>query len=340
MNRFVKNIIVFGLFAGMPVYIPFCIYVLGVRPNFSGDLDKLGMIRFPSNYVLQDLNFTKPLINCVYDEVPTDSCVLIIGDSFSQNENGTVTTYADYFSEMIDLSVYNLKSDWGTNPINRFLYLVQQQKLPRYIILEIVERNFLDYILDADFSILRSPDRFASLRDASPFPNVGSNTLFEESQEFLRKRVLEPKKSPVRHYKLNKKCFSCVGSENDLYFYYEDLKYCNMSFESSKVKEILDNLYMVAKASNVEIMLVLAADKYSVYSPFIVGSAPPANMVVDILTNTVDCGRIVCTRPYLYSLVENDVLDVYWANNSHWSPVGSKFIGGVVAESFNKMIYE
>ena len=81
MKRFVLKSLLYSL----PILIPIIIFVFFISPYLSGDIGPLGYIRFSKGYGELELLEDSKVIHSGY-KLPSfsDSCLLTIGDSFSQ----------------------------------------------------------------------------------------------------------------------------------------------------------------------------------------------------------------------------------------------------------------
>ena len=100
------------------------------------------------------------------------------------------------------------------------------------------------------------------------------------------------------------------------------------------------NLYDVycdfefAKSKNIDLYVLIAADKYDVYQEDIIDNQYPPKTLLKELEQHYQHPNLIISRDTLYDMVQNNILDVFWANDTHWSPVGAE----AVAEQILKYI--
>lgn len=331
MRKFLYKIIPCILVAGIPVYIPLIIYLFYIKPYISGDLDALSMIPFPKEYVKQDLNFKKKFIDCNYNEIPSDSCILVIGDSFSQSWDGTTTTYVNYLAEKSNLPIYNLVSDWGENSIYRFLHIARKEKLPPIVIIESVEREIKQRFEGTNVNI--SNAQLDSIVDSWGSSNEKINdSNIKKSQELIRKRFFKHD-SGVKTLSLKYPLFSLDKEKSyQLFIYNGDLDFVFDTINYTKIISTLKEASTIAKEQKCEIFFLIAADKYDVYYPYIKNNPYPINNTLDSIIYKTNGFNIINSKDTLSIMIEEGVKDVYWCNNTHWSPIGSKAVGEFVSQ--------
>lgn len=329
MKKFIYKLLVYILVGGIPIYIPLLIYLIGIKPYISGDLDALAMIPFPKGYVKQELCFNKTVIDCDYNNIPKDSCILVIGDSFSQSFNGTVTTYVNYLAENIDLPVYNLTCDWGQNSVYRFLFIAQKRKLPPVVIIESVERYFSQRFseVNTDLGISQIDSIISSWKSETK----EQKNEFMRSQELVRLHVFNDY-TVVKCLNLTEEYFSIDGEQSSqLYFISEDLNFNADTIPYYSVISTMHKLNNIAAKQNCRLYFLVAADKYDVYYPYIKGNPYPANRTLDSLYCKIDGLKFINSKDTLSSLLRSRIKDVYWCNNTHWGPIGCKAVGEYVS---------
>lgn len=76
----------------------------------------------------------------------------------------------------------------------------------------------------------------------------------------------------------------------------------------------------------------LAPDKRTIYAPHIATALPEKYLDIHALTREALGDIFIDLRPALTAAVENGVKDVYWPNDTHWSPAGRAIVGRLIAE--------
>ncbi len=137
--------------------------------------------------------------------------------------------------------------------------------------------------------------------------------------------------NPIEAFDLSQECFSHSGFENDLYVYNHDFGY--QQKPTSVYEQAVHNvkhLKYIADSAGVNMIFLVAADKYDVYSPYIIDNPYPQNPTMDYFAD-LDTTWFVDTKRLLQPHVDAGVKDVYYVNDTHWSPVGAKIVGEHIA---------
>lgn len=331
MRSFVVKIILYSL----PVLLPFLWYVVGVYPNITGDLGILGHIRFPYGYSKIDTTLHAAVTNVTYDYTSyNDSSVLIIGDSFSFN-TATVTSYTTFLAQMTDRQILNLSRNWDTNTFYRFLYLSQTVQLPPVVIIEVVERAFLRRL--TGFDIRLSAQQILQRKQVTLTPPAASTpsrdkSMLSKAQEWSKRKLkLDGYDNPVYHLPLSRDLFSCRGKRDDLYFYRDDIKYINSdSLVLQQAIDNLDALFDYASRLGIDLYVLVAADKYDVYQDFITDNPYPPQDLCERLAEQYPHPHLILSKDTLYRMASEGVQDIFWGNNTHWSPIGAEAVAAQV----------
>lgn len=161
-------------------------------------------------------------------------------------------------------------------------------------------------------------------------------TVLESTQEWIKRKMnLRGYANPIKSAQLSKPCFSCEGREDELYFYVDDLKNMHLTDASAKIVSTkLDSLFEFARSKNIDLYVLIAADKYDVYQEDIIDNQYPPKTLLKELEQQYQHPNLIISRDTLYDMVQNNILDVFWANDTHWSPVGAE----AVAEQILKYI--
>ena len=127
------------------------------------------------------------------------------------------------------------------------------------------------------------------------------------------------------------------GAQPDrLYFYNEDVKFGIDLDEKAthKVKTCFDEVIEMAAARGVNLVIVIACDKYDMYQDFILDNPYPAKTLNEDIERLMapELDRFVIAKRVLHPLVEQGVKDVYLFNDTHWSPASSRLIAAEVAK--------
>lgn len=339
MKRFALKTLLYSI----PIIVPIVIFAIFVKPHLHGDLGPLSYGTFDDDYAKIPEITDDEVVNCRYGhKFSNDSSVLIIGDSFSQtNEN--LISYNYYIAKSIDGVVYNLQP-WDVNPFLRFLYISKTQALPQIVIIESVERYFIERLCLLDISLSASSMLTKNIIDTTYSDHKSSpKTLLENTQEWIKRGMqFKGYENPIKSALLSQNYFSCINKEKELYFYVEDIYMTELTDSLTSIAvDKLDSLFKYADSIGVELYVLIAADKYDVYQDYIVDNPYPPKTLLTQFTKMYKHPNLINSKDTLSRLIQQGTLDVYWANNSHWSPIGSEAVAHQVLEiiTSNKLKY-
>ena len=330
MKRFLlKFCILFTLIWGLIGYFAFI-----VRPHISGDMGTLGKIPFGHEYnrriETKHASHGTPIQTIGVEDSITSS-VITIGDSFSQLG---ACGYNQFLADAIGGDVINIQQH-PYEPEQTFVRLVNNHKIPSgaIVIVETVERALWGRLINLDLQ-----DSVLIRREKSD--KGESISLLDETLIWL-KEILGIKQPIVKfHTRLD--LFSHQTRHNELYIYNSkwvgdgDLLFLEDVANKGLVEQACCNLYNLhefAENHGIQLLYLIAADKYDVYSPFII-SDHPYNPTLDMLPDET---WIINPKPFLQKKVFEEVKDVYYINDTHWSPIGAKIVADEIA---NRLIEE
>ena len=334
MKRFLIKIILYSI----PIIVPIIFFCIGIHPHLHGDIGSLGYVTFADNYGKYELPTTPKVLDCGYGYTNfIDCCVLTIGDSFSQTKKEEVS-YNYFLANYTNYQIVNLSHQcYMVSPFTRFMYMSKTRNLPKIVILETVERHMVERL--CEFTLYHSAESMIvkHLVDTTiAISNkVKNKTVLEKSQEWIKRKI--GYENPIKVSILNKPCFTCANKENKLYFYQDDIN--NLPIPDSLLNLAvvkLDSLFNYADSIGIDLYLLIAADKYDVYQDYIVDNPYPQQDMLERFFAMYPHPRIINSKDTLSQMIANDVMDVYWCNNTHWSPRGSKAVAEQLAKKINR----
>ena len=319
MKRFlIKFSILFGLIWGAIGY-----FAIFVRPQLSGDMGFIGKIPFGQEY---DITINHPYqgrtirVKTISDGDTINDSIITIGDSFSQfGEYG----YNQFFAEKLDCDVVNVHRH-PYAPEQLFISLVNNDLIRRgsVVVVESVERSMLGrlYNLDLLDTILVHSD----------------NSMVESKLSLLDETLIWVRtslglKQPIVKFHTDRELFSHPTRHKELYIYNSkwsedgDILFEEATFDTMYVKQAFRNLcslHEFAEANGIRLIYLVAADKYDVYEPFIT-EEHPRNPTLDSLPKE---DWVVNTKSILQAAAFEGLRDVYYINNTQWSPIGSELV--------------
>lgn len=327
MKRFILRTLLYT----SPILLPLMVFIGIIYPNLYGDIGPLGYLPVLNKYGTFSLPAKNKVIDCMYDYNNfEDSCIFIIGDSFSLTEEDK-TGYTYFIGQKSGRQVVNLYQQWYHNPFDRFLYMSKTQELPKTVVVETVERllmirtRYLDLTLTPQQMISRNRIDTSAARIALP---KSRKSLLAKAQEWSKRGLgVKDYDNPIKKVKLSKPCFTSKYQEKMLYFYEEDVHYTGASDQQvDNAIAKIDALFAYAESIGIDLYILIAADKYDVYQDYIIDNPYPRQDVLDRLFTRYQHPRLINSRDTLEAMLEKDVMDIYWGNNTHWSLVGAEAV--------------
>jgi hypothetical protein len=279
--------------------------------------------------------------------------ILTIGDSFSNDgAKGKNSFYQDYISTKTNLDVLNITpSSKYPDFLETVLILLHNNLLKemntKVIILESVERYAIDrFSSDFNWDVKVSKEEFLNIYKNAKTPKykeTGITFINNGNYKFILNSLLynlskKPiKRNDVYKGKLNKDFFS-VKEKNTLLFYHEDVKKIpNATIEKiTKLNNNLNHLALILKKHDIKLVFMPAVDKYNLYYPYITNNNLPKSSFFELLRGLKKEYYFVDTKSILQELIEDNVKDVFYADDTHWSYKASKHIVSKI--DFDKLL--
>lgn len=326
------------LLVGMAVY-------LWATNDNSGDLMRLGLIDGGPQY--SDSIIRANALPEVYFEsqdndslLMLDTCdVVVIGDSFSHG--GGVGRQGDY--------VNFLAHDSGRRVI-LFTPGGDPQLSPMQMAYDALNLGVIDssriknlVVQEVERYIVSRHCEFTEGHTELPRPLPEQQTTVEDKQRKDVSPLLRVKDfvfyrlfgaNPIYCERLSRPLFG--GNEPDkLYFYNDDVKLAIdlTADQQHALVYCYDRLIDMAQKKGVNLIIVIAADKYDMYQDFITNNPYPVKTLNEDIQRWMTPAQLdhfVISKQVLHPLVEQGVRDVYLFNDTHWSPASSRLIAGEV----------
>lgn len=326
MKKFVWKTLLYTL----PIILPIVLYAICISPHIHGDLGKLGQYTFSDDYVVKPSQETGKVYNVGYNDTINDG-ILVIGDSFAQ-PNGE--KYTNYLAAWSTNKIYNLHPEWGNSPFNRFLFVANQQLTPKIVIIESVERSLIYRLLDTHFTLLPQEMISESIIDTVQHVDKSQKTsLLTETSMWIKRRMnYHGFENPVGETALQVPLFSCEGKEKSLYYYRDDLDYSHSKDTLSLMAAKMDSLFAFANANDIHIYVLIAEDKYDLYQTYIADTAHWEKTLLEDFCPLVQTPYLINSKDTLSKMAAAGVKDIYYCNDTHWSPIGAEAVAMQVAQ--------
>jgi len=351
-KRFVKALVIFlavFVFANLAVWELHTVkFFDGYNPSVMGGLARLGYM--PEYAVAKH---TPPehhpgLINYNdYYGQPVD--MVVIGDSFSMGAGGGEQAF---FQEHIilnsgkkDFTVLSLISpgDLGVEAGWKLLNTGLLERIgPRYLLIENVERNCIegyglkladvsttDILEDFDALLSRGGRLAKNEREGRVADGDGEKPFFRFmtfanlKHPFYKALYMITDRPPgARVYKaeLDRPLFS-TDYPNTLLFFHEDIEKMSLVSEVS-VAMLNRNMNELADAfakKGVMLYFMPAPDKYGLYAPYIKDNDLPISPFFSLMRKQDRRYGFIDTAAILSEALEEGVMDLYHADDTHWS---------------------
>jgi hypothetical protein len=345
MNRFLKKIVFF--------LIPFVLCYL-ITLNFyeqnQGDLIRIGYLDVDKNY-RKNLAFRK-LDSVYYDSIASlkfetkkSFTILNVGDSFS--EQG-MNSYLNYLAENNSISVLNLeKRTVNRNQFETIYGLINSgffyEISVDYLIIQVVEREVLsqaypfkkDTILNKNILLEQKDDFFFNSESlySSIIPTPASFKFpFYRLFYFFDDNGFTSK---VYQFGLKEKLFSGKRS-NELLAYARDLSQIKKNNDLESISKLNDEINLLSIAlMNVGIKLIFlpSPDKYDLYYPYIINKENyPKPEFFNLLGGLKKSYIYIDSKKLFTQSIELGVKDIYYSDDTHWSPIGAEIIAKKLSE--------
>lgn len=359
MTKFVCKIILLALPLFLLFVYPLCKYWQG---EFYGDISSFTSFSFDASYrqvFNYDPGFERHVvITNDYPSCATDSSVLVIGDSFTQQGRRTFLEYLQ--NEMPNWTVYNVQTAtdftlWyyihrsqhqmdgnGHAPEMLFcsmtdfiVYMLQNaETLPNTIIMESTENFLISRLLAARFEVNESdihPFDTCGVIHKAKLPNEGPFdipfdrnfvTHIGEGMVHVQKWIRKLPKSYFgnERLKLDRPLFTCPRKE--CFLFPGDLGEHPFTHEElALAKHNAERLVELADERGVHFILSIVPNKMQLYREFVIDLPLEANTpnLSDSLYIWQGNPHFLLNRPLLLDAIRQGEKDIYLANDIHWS---------------------
>jgi len=346
MKRFLYTILIF--------VSPFII-LIGITElcytKSGGDLNRLGKISIDENYRNQfQKDYDQPQIYTEFSVINLDYVntfdILTIGDSYSQQRSHGYQNYITTDTTSIvnfDTRAYAIPS---YNPIDFAYKLVNGNvfnKLDiKYLILQSAERSITErgeqLNQNATIAIkqLESFRRVQNNNDHRIYSKNYSDYLKFPGYSILYNFSDNALFSPIHQKSIYKEVFS---TNNKLLFLEDDIIALKKNNDLKLVKQLnnkLNTLSQKLKKRNITLIVLPSPDKYDIHYDYLTIKSGPAPLFFNHMSGLKKEYTYIDSKQIIKKHIDNGVKDVYFVDDSHWSPIGAKIIANLITETIAK----
>jgi len=317
----------------------------------GGDLNRLGKISIDTTYrnqfqkyFEQQQNYTD--FSALNLKEKNSFNILTIGDSFSQKRGYGYQNYLTTDTTNIlnfDTRAYTIPA---YNPIDLAFKMIEGDVFNNlhidYLIVQSVERTIIARSEKLDHSTKITIEALEASRKVQDTNNVATstenysdylkfpfyNTLYNFSDNALF--------SPVHQKTINKETFS---SNNSLLFFEEDITALEKNNNRELVNKLNNELNILAhklKERGVILIVLPSPDKYDLYYEYITTKSKPRPLFFEYMRNLKKEYLYIDSKKILKKHIDNGVKDVYFVDDTHWSPIGARIISEVISDSITR----
>jgi len=309
----------------------------------GGDLNRIGKISIDQNYRMIFFHeFTREIKykNISQNKITKNDTIdiLTMGDSFS---NTGSYGFQNYLVANSNFKVYNIESKFfqQQNQVQAMFSYLNSGLFDtihvKYLLLQCVVRNFVwkgahlnendSTKLNLSYNPQQSSRKTSDFEDLGYFRNIWDyfiyNVLFQFDDNAFYSQVFK--------YKVNKKLFS---ASNQLLFYQDDIQNIYEPLEIKLLNATLNKLADKLKTKNIKLLVLPCPDKYDMYYDFIIDNQFPKNPFFETMKTEIKNYTYIDVKDFFLKKIEQDVLDIYFVDDTHWSPVGHQLIAKEITE--------
>ncbi|MBF4493690.1 hypothetical protein IR010_14165 [Flavobacterium sp. MR2016-29] len=270
--------------------------------------------------------------------------ILTIGDSFSEQGN---YGYKNYLSEKY--SVLHIDRFISGNQIQTLYELLNGDFFAKqnieYVILENVERNFISNANNIDSSKIIMTSQLDNLvRDHKI-------SKLDNSDPFFSKKTIQFPFSMLRYYfsqnyLSNKYVYNVVLNRNNLFsinesnllFVYKDLSCLEENNDLAgvqKLNNVLNDLSNKLRDKKIKLIVLPAPDKYDLYYDYIADKTKFPRPLFFNNLGALKKNYVYINSKKILSAQLSRKKDIYFYDDTHWSPVASKIIADEIKKEIN-----
>lgn len=333
MKKFIYKSALFIL----PFFVLYVISLIFTSQN-KGDLLRISTL-FDNTYNYRDLfdkDYSDSLKFTYLSNLDTGKknqfTVLTIGDSFSRQ--GTIG-YQNYLQDsLIDVLYY----DFSVYPIESLNGLINgdffEEINVNYVILQCVERNIIkdtqhiNNYLSLNLSNLeKEKNKTIKHESTSKFDFFSSKVIKFPINNILYRFTQKPFSSEVYKVNTTRRLFS-IDSQNILFFAGDILgtKKANIRDNVVMANNLLNNMANKLESKGIKLIVLISPDKYDIYYDYFENKNNFVQPLFFHHISELEKNYIFCESKKVLQEAIKTEKDIYFYDDTHWSPIGSKII--------------
>jgi hypothetical protein len=315
----------------------------------EGDLTRVGFLysnTSPKNSILDQFNLSKYYKNVSELNLDTISKfdILSIGDSFSEQGSFGYTNFlAKENNSVLHFDKYLTDND----PIQKIIELANGDFFETiktdYVILQSVERLFFERCEKLDFS---KSVQINSIKNKINRYEV--NIPISRNMKFLSSTTLKMPLANIQYLYGKKPSYSLTykvetttnnlfaGNTDNLLFSEHDLtkkkKYQNAPKKIENFNFKINKINNLLAEKNIKLILLICPDKYDLYYPYIKDQSNFMEPSFFKYYNPLAKDYLYVNSLEILTKEIRENKDVYFYDDTHWSPIGAKTIADAIDE--------
>jgi len=316
------------------------------KNNYVGDLGRMSYLVNSLDHRIHNVDLKKRhYYKDNYQNQEID--IVTLGDSFFNGGAGGKNAYIqDYLATQTNLNILNVLSfDSQQSPIKLIENMIDvgwfKKYKPKYLILETVEKSLpgkFNLKKELKIGTLKELERKIQSPGQSLFTYVPQvkiiNTANYKLPYFnLMYNFKEKAQRSVYKLSLNDDYFSVKDSDS-LLCYNEEIEHIEY-FTDQKLDEINDKINLLSKKlkeQNVELIFLVAVDKYDLYYDKIINNKYKKQTFFERFEKLNKDYIFINTKKVLKPLIDNKVLDVFYADDTHWSYKANEAVSSYIKD--------
>ncbi|WP_339864122.1 hypothetical protein [uncultured Algoriphagus sp.] len=347
MKKFILNTSIFVV----PFLILYTINVFNFdQRGAEGDLARMGYFYSnpsPSSLINNQYNLPKQytLLSEIKPSSKVKVDVMTIGDSFSEQES---LGYKNFLANMGPSVIHVDRTISGRNPIQTLVSLMNSDLFefvkPDFVVVQSIERDINSRTQSIDFDArLESIDFYkpTTSEEISVDDTANENNIQTTNLQFFSDATLKMPLNFLQYLFLDKpltsNTYKVEATRKDLFtndpgnllFYKNDLRKLeakNDSLRTLNSIKVLNELASLLSQKNIELIVLISPDKFDLYYSYI---KEKSNFMKPTFFSTYEHAEKKYKNVDTYRVLSGKITeerDVYYYDDTHWSPKGAKFV--------------